>query len=182
MPVTGVQTCALPIFKDIAEVINPFDTLSGFNIITSINTNGTYIVLINNKMSVATSIDGVELTVIYENSDNKELNDITFVGEKMFVVGNDGFVLVGDVGALDLRNTGFSDDVVAITSRGDVLFCLTSTNKVLSSITEFHYDSILETILLEQEAIVPIDIGIVDDAVVATGVDSGLNIKIITTI
>ena len=109
------------------------------------------------------------------------MNDIAFIDEKVFVCGNEGVILAGDISSFDLKTTGLTDNVTAITSLNGNLFCLDSNNKIISSRDEFFSNGNIETLLLEDVASSPLDIGVINNNVVATATDSNLNVKIITT-
>ena len=169
-------------YQEQTEIINPFDTFVGSNIITAIDSNDSMLVLCNSKMNIATSSTIGIFDVVYkDNPALTPLNDIAFIDEKVFVCGNEGVILVGDISSFDLKTTGLTNNVTAITSLNGNLFCLDSNNKIISSRDEFLSNGNIETLLLEDVASNPLDIGVINNNVVATATDSNLNVKIIIT-
>lgn len=177
-----VSTLDGKLYQDKTQIVNPFDTFVGSNIITAIDTNNSMLVLCNTKMNIATTSTIGTFDVVYkDNVDNIPLNDIAFAGEKVFVCGNQGVILVGDVDSFDLRTTGFDENVVGITYLKENLFCLESTNRIISSRDEFSSVGVIETLALEDIASNAVDIGVLNNNIVATATDSSLNVKIIIT-
>ena len=177
-----VSTLDGKLYQDKTQIVNPFDTFVGSNIITAIDTNNSMLVLCNTKMNIATTSTIGTFDVVYkDNVDNIPLNDIAFAGEKVFVCGNQGVILVGDVDSFDLRTTGFDENVVGIIYLKENLFCLESTNRIISSRDEFSSVGVIETLALEDIASNAVDIGVLNNNIVATATDSSLNVKIIIT-
>ncbi len=177
-----VSTVDGKLYQEQTEIINPFDTFVGSNIITAIDSNDSMLVLCNSKMNIATSSTIGIFDVVYkDNPALTPLNDIAFIDEKVFVCGNEGVILVGDISSFDLKTTGLTDNVTAITSLNGNLFCLDSNNKIISSRDEFLSNGNIETFLLEDVASNSLDIGVINNNVVATAIDSNLNVKIIIT-
>lgn len=177
-----VSTVDGKFYQEQTEIINPFDTFVGSNIITAIDSNDSMLVLCNSKMNIATSSTIGIFDVVYkDNPALTPLNDIAFIDEKVFVCGNEGVILVGDISSFDLKTTGLTDNVTAITSLNGNLFCLDSNNKIISSRDEFLSNGNIETLLLEDVASNSLDIGVINNNVVATATDSNLNVKIIIT-
>lgn len=177
-----ISTVDGKLYQEQTEIINPFDTFVGSNIITAIDSNDSMLVLCNSKMNIATSSTIGIFDVVYkDNPALTPLNDIAFIDEKVFVCGNEGVILAGDISSFDLKTTGLTDNVTAITSLNGNLFCLDSNNKIISSRDEFFSNGNIETLLLEDVASSPLDIGVINNNVVATATDSNLNVKIIIT-